>query len=67
MKKSPLTITKERFGDKAGLVKAVRELATDELWLDRVNAGKGFKLPPPPPLPPSRRWRRRAAPAGVGR
>lgn len=42
MKKSPLTITKERFGDKASLINAVRELATDELWLDRLHANKGF-------------------------
>ena len=42
MKKSPLTITKERFGDKAGLIKAVRELASDDLWLDRLNTDKGF-------------------------
>ena len=37
MKKSPLTIVKERFQDKAGLVKAVKELATDELFLDKVG------------------------------
>jgi len=42
MKKSPLAIVKERFKDKAGLIKAVRDLASDALWLDRVNEDKGL-------------------------
>jgi len=42
MKKSPLQTVKERFSDKAGLVKAVTELATEALWLDRVNGDKGL-------------------------
>lgn len=42
MKKSPLATVKERFNDKAGLIKAVRDLATDALWLDRVNEDKGL-------------------------
>jgi hypothetical protein len=40
--KSPLSIVKERFQDKDGLLKAVRELATDELWVDRVDSDKGL-------------------------
>ena len=40
--KSPLSIVKERFQDKDGLLKAVRELTTDDLWIDRVEAGKGL-------------------------
>ena len=43
MKKTPLAIVKERFQDKEGLVAAVRELATDDLWVDRVNEGKGLE------------------------
>lgn len=42
MKKSPLAIVKERFKDKAGLIKAVRDLASDALWVDRVNDEKGL-------------------------
>lgn len=42
MNKSPLSIVKERFQDKAGLVKAVKELATEELWTDRVDNDKGL-------------------------
>ena len=40
--KSPLSIVKERFQDKDGLIKAVRELATDELWVDRLDQDKGL-------------------------
>jgi hypothetical protein len=42
MKASPLAQVKERFTDKAGLVAAVKGLATDELWLSRVSEDKGF-------------------------
>ena len=42
MKKSPLATVKERFNDKAGLIKAVRDLASEALWLDRVNEDKGL-------------------------
>ncbi|MBX7193726.1 MAG: hypothetical protein K1X94_16845 [Sandaracinaceae bacterium] len=42
MKSSPLAQVKERFTDKAGLVKAVQALATDELWLGRVSEDKGL-------------------------
>jgi hypothetical protein len=43
MKSSPLAQVKERFKDKAGLVAAVRELATDDLWLNRVHKDKGLE------------------------
>ena len=43
MQKSPLAIVKERFGDKAGLIKAVSGLVGDKLWLDRVNSDKGLE------------------------
>ncbi len=42
MEKTPLALVKERFGDKAKLVAAVEKLATQDLWLDRVNEDKGL-------------------------
>ena len=42
MKKSPVAVVKERFTSKDKLVEAVQKLATTDLWLDRVNAGKGL-------------------------
>jgi hypothetical protein len=42
MKKSPVAVVKERFASKDKLVEAVQKLATTDLWLDRVNAGKGL-------------------------
>ena len=41
--KSPLSVVKERFGDKDKLVAAVQKLATNELWLDRTNEAKGLQ------------------------
>jgi len=40
--KSPLSIVKERFQDKDGLLKAVRELVNDDLWIDRLDSDKGL-------------------------
>lgn len=40
--KSPLAIVKERFQDKDGLIKAVKELATEQLWIDRLDQEKGL-------------------------
>jgi hypothetical protein len=40
--KSPLTLVKERFGDKEKLVAAVQALATKDLWLDQVSEEKGL-------------------------
>ncbi|HEX7669842.1 MAG TPA: hypothetical protein VF395_09675 [Polyangiaceae bacterium] len=42
MKTPPLKAVKDRFGDKQKLVSAVNGLATDELWLKRVNGEKGL-------------------------
>lgn len=40
--KSPLSIVKERFQDKAGLLRAVGELVSDDLWIDRLDSNKGI-------------------------
>lgn len=37
MKASPLAQVKDRFGSKDKLVEAVQELASEELWIDRVQ------------------------------
>ncbi|HEY2410467.1 MAG TPA: hypothetical protein VGI10_30890 [Polyangiaceae bacterium] len=42
MKKSPVLVVKERFQSKDKLVEAVQKLATEDLWLDRVNGEKGL-------------------------
>ena len=42
MKKSPVTVVKERFQSKAKLVEAVQKLATADLWVERLNADKGL-------------------------
>jgi hypothetical protein len=41
MKKSPLSIVKEKFGDKAKLVEALKGFQTDELWLGRTASDRG--------------------------
>ena len=43
MKKTPLAEVSERFKNKEGLVKAVKALATKDLWLDRLNDDTGFE------------------------
>ena len=40
---SPLARVKEQFGSKEDLIKAVRSLATEALFLDRVNDDKGLE------------------------
>lgn len=40
--KSPLALVKERFENKDGLIKAFKELATEDLWIDRVGSDKGL-------------------------
>jgi hypothetical protein len=42
MPKSPLATVTERFKDKAALIDAVKALATDDLWINRVNDDKGL-------------------------
>ena len=40
--KSPLALVKEKFNDKAGLLKALRDLSTEDLWIDRLDGDKGL-------------------------
>jgi len=42
MKKTPVSLVKERFESKEKLVAAVQKLATADLWLDRVSSAKGL-------------------------
>jgi hypothetical protein len=42
--KSPLAIVKEKFGDKAKLVEAVKAFTTEDLWLGRTGAAAGGSL-----------------------
>ena len=46
MNKSPATIVKEHFGDKAKLVAALGPLTHDDLWVPRVNETKGLARVP---------------------
>lgn len=39
--KSPLAIVKERFGDKAKLVDAVKAFVNEDLWLGRTSNDRG--------------------------
>ena len=39
--KSPLAIVKEKFGDKAKLVEAVKAFGSEDLWLGRTAADRG--------------------------
>jgi hypothetical protein len=39
---TPLAIMKEKFGDKAKLVKAVEAFTGDDLWVARTNEEKGL-------------------------
>ncbi len=43
MKPSPLAQVKAKHNSKTDLVAAVRALATDSLWLDRLNEDKGLE------------------------
>lgn len=38
---SPLSIVKDKFGDKAKLVEAVKAFATEDLWLGRTSEDAG--------------------------
>jgi hypothetical protein len=42
MKSTPLAQVKKRFNDKAGLVSAVKALASDDMWVGRLNDDKGL-------------------------
>ncbi|MBK9258634.1 MAG: hypothetical protein IPM54_02235 [Polyangiaceae bacterium] len=40
-RKAPLAIVKERFGDKAKLVEAVKTFVGEDLWLGRASSDRG--------------------------
>lgn len=42
MQKSPATIVKEQFGDKAKLIAALTPFTKDDSWLPRLNEAKGL-------------------------
>jgi hypothetical protein len=42
MQKSPLTVVKERFKTKQGLLDAVKALSEGDLFVDRLNEDKGL-------------------------
>lgn len=42
MSKTPLSQVKEKFESKEKLVAAIEKLATQDLWLDRVNQDRGL-------------------------
>ncbi|MCB9708136.1 MAG: hypothetical protein H6714_05065 [Myxococcales bacterium] len=46
MKTSPLAQVKAQFKSKSDLVKAVRALGTDALWVDRLNKDKSLERVP---------------------
>ncbi|MCS6798148.1 MAG: hypothetical protein NZ898_06425 [Myxococcota bacterium] len=41
--KAPLAIVREKFQDKAGLIKAVEQLAGDDLFLARLRSRRGLR------------------------
>lgn len=43
MKKTPLQIVKERFGEKAKLIETLRKFTNEDLWVNRLNAEKGLE------------------------
>lgn len=43
MKKTPLQIVKERFGEKSKLVESLRKFTNEDLWVNRLNAEKGLE------------------------
>jgi len=40
--KSPVSLVKDKFGDKAKLVAAVEKFTSDDLWVARTNKNKGL-------------------------
>jgi hypothetical protein len=43
MKKTPLQIVKDRFGEKAKLIEALGQFTNEDMWVNRLNADKGLE------------------------
>ena len=43
MAKAPLATVKDKFGDKAKLIEAVKAFTTDDLWVARTNTDRGLE------------------------
>jgi len=43
VKKTPLQIVKDRFGDKTKLVEALAQFTNEDMWVNRLNAAKGLE------------------------
>jgi chaperone required for assembly of F1-ATPase len=43
VKKTPLQIVKERFGNKAALIEALQKFTHEDLWVNRLNSEKGLE------------------------
>ena len=40
--KTPISLVKDKFGDKSKLVEAIEKFTGDDLWVARTNANKGL-------------------------
>lgn len=43
MKKTPLQLVNDRFGDKTKLIEALGQFTNEDLWVNRLNAEKGLE------------------------
>jgi hypothetical protein len=43
VKKTPLQIVKERFGEKPKLIEALAQFTNEDMWVNRLNVDKGLE------------------------